>query len=68
MNIREIHAERMKIILRLLRSGEQALYTLAREIDAPEATVRRLIQELRYDGYNIAFAARNGNYVMREGY
>jgi biotin operon repressor len=46
-------------ILAILRSGPVSVYSLASRLDAPEASIRRSIQELRADGYGITDARDN---------
>lgn len=40
---------------------------LALQLNAPEPSIRRSIQQLRRDGVNIAFGL-GGDYVYREGF
>ena len=46
-------------ILRVLQSGEESASNLARICECPVASVRRSIQELRAQGYNICHAAQD---------
>ncbi len=41
--------------------------SIARDINAPEASIRRAIQELIRQGYNVSYAA-DGIYRYRDGY
>jgi biotin operon repressor len=50
---------RKDCILKALQSGEESASNLARVCECPQASVRRTIQELRRDGFNIAFADVN---------
>lgn len=56
--------DRATHILTLLSTGEQTSSSLACACDSPEASVRRTIQTLRRDGFNIAFAGAP-TYVYR---
>lgn len=52
-----------KKILNLLQTGEQTTSSMSLVLGVPEPSIRRAIQELRRDGYNICFAdERNGIY------
>jgi len=54
-----------KKILSLLETGEQTTSSISLILNVPEPSIRRAIQELRRDGYNISFAdERNGIYRM----
>jgi biotin operon repressor len=44
-----------KILAHLQKYGEANTSFLANLVDAPEASVRRTIQTLRREGYNISF-------------
>jgi len=48
------HKER---IIERLKLGEDSSANLAKVLDCPEASIRRDIQSLRRDGWNITFAA-----------
>lgn len=47
-------------VLAQLRFSEQSAAALAKLLDVPVASIRRVIQELRVAGYNVAFATGNG--------
>ena len=56
-------SERQLRILTLLRRDiKVSTSTLAAEVDAPEASVRRDIQVLRRQGYSIGYATDDGLY------
>lgn len=46
--------ERQRTIVGILRDGSATTQTMAQTLDAPEASVRRNIQELRREGYHIS--------------
>lgn len=47
------------IIKHLLQGNVESAANLARILDCPEPSVRRDIQSLRRDGWNISFAAHD---------
>jgi DNA-binding Lrp family transcriptional regulator len=48
------------------RVAELSVNWLTNRLNVPEPTIRRTIQQLRRDGFNIAFGL-DGNYVYRQG-
>ncbi len=63
---RRTPVNRNDCILHALQTGEQTTSQLALICDSPEPSVRRSIQELRRDGYNISFAGAP-TYIYRMG-
>lgn len=55
-------ASRNQQILHMLQDGPHTSSSLAQVLECPEPSVRRSIQELRRDGYNISFADYTGLY------
>lgn len=56
---------RQRKILQLLSVGGHNTTSLAREIGAPEPSIRRSIQTLRANGWNISFADdKTGVYAL----
>lgn len=58
-------SDRKNSILAILQSGPASVYSLASRLDAPDASVRRLVQVLRQEGHNILDARdNNGQYRL----
>lgn len=54
-------------VLAHLRYSEQSAHALGKLLDVPPASIRRAIQELRANGYNVAFAdGKGGPYKLAE--
>lgn len=61
------YIQRLSYILELVRKGSlYSPYDLADKFECSEKTIRALINDLRYDGYNITYSRRLGKYILNQ--
>jgi len=59
------YSKRLKYLLELIEKGcLHSPYQMASKFDCSEKTVRRMINDLRSDGYNIKYSKKTLKYIL----
>lgn len=59
------YSMRLKYLLGLIEKGAlQSPYQMARKFDCSEKTVRRMVNNLRSEGYDIKYSKKNLKYIL----